>query len=66
MSNNVKLKSGDSYLVTDSCFTNRTYLIVEERKGDNNSKGGVALAQLDKNEVQALIKALQVQYQGMT
>lgn len=66
MSNTVRLKSGDGYLVTDSCFTNRTYLIVEERKGANNPKGGVALAQLDKNEVGALIKALQVQYQGMT
>lgn len=66
MSSTVRLKSGDGYLVTDSCFTNRTYLIVEERKGANNPKGGVALAQLDKNEVGALIKALQAQYQGMT
>ena len=66
MSLTVKLESGDGYLVTDSCFTNRTYLIVEERKGANNPKGGVALAQLNKDEVAGLINALQVQYNGMT
>lgn len=66
MSPTVKLESGDGYLVTDSCFTNRIYLIVEERKGANNPKGGVALAQLNKEELGRLVGQLQVLYYSMT
>jgi hypothetical protein len=66
VSDNVRLESGDSFLVTDSAFTNRVYLIVEERKGAHNPKGGVALAQLNKAEVGELIERLETQRRGMT
>lgn len=66
MNNNVKLSSGDSYLVSDSCFTNRIYLIVGERKGALSPKGGAALAELSKSEVAGLIVELQTAYLQMT
>ncbi len=66
VSDNTELESGDSYLVTDSAFTNRMYLIVGERKGAASPKGSASLAQLNKAEVAELIRQLQVQYNGMT
>ena len=66
MSDTVKLESGDGYLVAASCFTNHIYLITEERKGASNPIGGVALAELSKEEVGRLIGQLQVLYNSMT
>jgi hypothetical protein len=65
VSESTKLESGDSYLVTDSAFTNRIYLIVGERKGANSPKGNAALAQLNKAEVSSLLWALQEAYERM-
>lgn len=65
MSESVKLESGDSYLIADSAFTNRIYLIVGEQLGANSPKGNAALAQLNKAEVSSLLWALQEAYERM-
>lgn len=65
MSESVKLESGDSYLIADSAFTNRIYLIVGERRGARSPKGNAALAQLNKAEVSSLLWALQEAYERM-